>query len=304
VKAPGTVELLGNHSHYHQGLVMSAAINEFLFMLSAPRTDGRIELASRKSKADINVIEIGGTLGEYQNVLHAKDILSMLFIQAGIPIVSKDAEDKYDVAFNFRSVNLEKASAFMALTFYTDFANPSKPLYSWNKSLKSSRDSFIAGETSIYFGYSSELPSIQLKNPNLNFDVAKVPQAVGAVKKSVFANVYGLAVLKSSKNQASSFAQIFTLVSKDSIATLSDLTNLPPVRKDVLVSNPSDLYMKIFYDSALIADTWPDPDQAKTEIIFKDMIGAVISGKSTPNEAVARAEVDIRKLITEINRSK
>lgn len=29
----------------------------------------RIELASKKSKADINVIEIGGTLGEYQNIL-------------------------------------------------------------------------------------------------------------------------------------------------------------------------------------------------------------------------------------------
>jgi galactokinase len=46
VQAPGRLELLGNHTDYNQGLVMALAIDKYIAMASAPRTDGRIELAS------------------------------------------------------------------------------------------------------------------------------------------------------------------------------------------------------------------------------------------------------------------
>lgn len=46
VKAPGRVEVLGNHTDYNDGLVLSAAVDKYLFMAVAPRTDGRIELVS------------------------------------------------------------------------------------------------------------------------------------------------------------------------------------------------------------------------------------------------------------------
>jgi galactokinase len=46
VQAPGRLELLGNHTDYNEGLVMSIAVDKYVFMASAPRTDGRIELIS------------------------------------------------------------------------------------------------------------------------------------------------------------------------------------------------------------------------------------------------------------------
>ncbi len=46
VRAPGRLELLGNHTDYNLGLVMSLAVDKFMFMASTPRPDGRIELAS------------------------------------------------------------------------------------------------------------------------------------------------------------------------------------------------------------------------------------------------------------------
>ena len=46
VKAPGRLEVLGNHTDYNDGLVMSLAVDKYIFMASAPRTDGRIELVS------------------------------------------------------------------------------------------------------------------------------------------------------------------------------------------------------------------------------------------------------------------
>ena len=46
VKAPGRLELLGNHTDYNEGLVMSIAVDRYIFMAASPRNDGQIELAS------------------------------------------------------------------------------------------------------------------------------------------------------------------------------------------------------------------------------------------------------------------
>ena len=46
VRAPGRLELLGNHTDYNLGLVMSLAVDKYIFIASSPRTDGRIELVS------------------------------------------------------------------------------------------------------------------------------------------------------------------------------------------------------------------------------------------------------------------
>lgn len=44
--APGRVEILGNHTDYNEGFVLSAAINHGTFFLCAPRTDGRCRLTA------------------------------------------------------------------------------------------------------------------------------------------------------------------------------------------------------------------------------------------------------------------
>ncbi|MEI7513307.1 MAG: extracellular solute-binding protein [bacterium] len=258
----------------------------------------KVVIKLTKRDSNFNVTQSGTALGEYQNVLHAKDILTTLFLQAGVPIIAKNTAGNYEASLIGNYGNSENP-AEIALTFYTDFANPSKETYSWNKSLKSSLDSFISGDTSTYFGFASELSGISLKNPNLNFDVAKVPQVSGVGKKSVFAKMYGLAVLKSSKNQTSSFNQILTLVSKDGISALSSLSNLPPVRRDVLAISPTDPFMQIFYNSALISDTWLDPSPTATEVVFKNMIESVIVGKTTPATAIGGADNDLGTIISQ-----
>jgi galactokinase len=46
VRAPGRLELIGNHTDYNQGLVMSLAVDKYIDIASAPRLDGKITLAS------------------------------------------------------------------------------------------------------------------------------------------------------------------------------------------------------------------------------------------------------------------
>ena len=46
VKAPGRLELLGNHTDYNDGVVMSVAVDRYIHLAIAPRADGKIELVS------------------------------------------------------------------------------------------------------------------------------------------------------------------------------------------------------------------------------------------------------------------
>lgn len=46
VRAPGRLELLGNHTDYNQGLVLSLAVDKYIFIASSPRSDGYVELAT------------------------------------------------------------------------------------------------------------------------------------------------------------------------------------------------------------------------------------------------------------------
>ena len=46
VRAPGRLELLGNHTDYNGGLVMALAVDKYIYIAASPRKDGQIELAS------------------------------------------------------------------------------------------------------------------------------------------------------------------------------------------------------------------------------------------------------------------
>ena len=46
VRAPGRVELLGNHTDYNQGLVMALAVDRYISLAVAPRPDDTVELIS------------------------------------------------------------------------------------------------------------------------------------------------------------------------------------------------------------------------------------------------------------------
>jgi galactokinase len=46
VHAPGRLELLGNHTDYNEGLVLSLAIDKYIHIAASPRSDGKIELIS------------------------------------------------------------------------------------------------------------------------------------------------------------------------------------------------------------------------------------------------------------------
>ncbi len=235
------------------------------------------------------------SFGEWRNVSNSKEILSNLFLQVGNNIVSKNELGLQSDLLENKGQNT--TPAISAVTFYTQFANPTQKTYSWNRSMPKSQEFFLSGDMAIYFGLASELSSIRSKNPNLNFDLALVPQTKTGQSK-VFARLYGLSILKSSKFIPHSFQAINIMTSGQQITALEEITGLPPVRKDLLSKIPTDSYKSVFYKSAIWSKNFIDTDGQTTNSIFQNMIESITSGRSSIYEAVSGANDSLNDLLS------
>ena len=249
-----------------------------------------------KKDSNFNITQSGTAFGQYLNISHAKDILSNLFVQAGTSLIGQNSQGEYVSALS-GGLKGDSNSSLSALTFYTGFADPTNPSYSWNGSFPKDIENFTGGELSMYFGLASELSGISLKNPNLNFDVSLVPQVRNTSQQSVFGKIYGLAILKNTKNINSAYPQVLKLTGTEAVGIFSKSTGLPPARKDLLSVKSADLYMQVFYDSALRMKVFLDPNPALTGNIFKNMIESVVVGKLKASEAINVADDEVEALI-------
>ncbi len=237
-------------------------------------------------------------LGSFGNVDHAKDIMSLLILQSGNQITARNASgDLVSVLKNEISASSSLVPAVSAIRFYASFANPVVSTYTWNAGLPRAQTAFLSNNLAFYIGYASELASIRAQNPNLNFDVALMPQTSGAVAKMTFGNMSALMVAKASKNQATALYVATELASSAFLEKLSAAILLPPVTRDLLSKRTADPYLSLFNQSALMAHGWLDPNGSATDSIWKNMLGSVLSGTLDPEAAVLRASGELDGII-------
>lgn len=227
-------------------------------------------------------------LGEWDNVAHAKEILTSLIVGLGNKIVIRNATGAPQVVMTDKGTAPIPPSE-SAVRFYTDFADPGKPTYSWNRSQKSSRDAFLAGTLATYFGLGSEAAGLRAANPNLNFDLAAYPSVRGGVV-AVPAEVLALAIPRGSHNPTGALKVAITLTAVAAQTKLHTITGLPSVRRDILASAPQDPYEGILRTAALNAFGFLDPSPAASDAIFKKMIDDVSSGRLSITTAIANAQ--------------
>ncbi len=252
-----------------------------------------------KKDANGNITQALVAFGETRNVTHAKDILALLAIQAGTPIISYDEQGGLVSVFDSSNGGLIPAE--QALSYFTEFSDPNKTSYSWNRSMPNDKTAFAAGKLALYFGSASELSSIRAANPNLNFDVATIPQAVANGNKTAFGAMNGIAILKASLNPSAAFVAATNLTDFTLQSRWIEQTNFPPVRRDMFSTIPGDAYKSVFYQSALIAKAWLDPDRDGTNEAFARMVENVTSGRMRVSEAVRAASLEMNKMISNRN---
>ncbi|MBX4206548.1 extracellular solute-binding protein, partial [Candidatus Parcubacteria bacterium] len=242
--------------------------------------------AAKLTKKDAagNIIQSTIALGETRNIPDFKETFSLLLLQAG-SLITQNAQGALRSAL-LTNPGLPLAPAESALDFYTQFVNPSKPFYSWNRVMPEAQTYFAAGDAAYYVGFASELSAIRKKSPTLNFAVSSVPQSRVAGKSLTYGRVYGLALSRGTKDAPAALAAATTLASQASAAALSQALGLPPARRDLLAAAPPSASESAFYVAALQARGWLDPNPAGSKTAFQEAVEAVTSGRLRVSEAL------------------
>jgi multiple sugar transport system substrate-binding protein len=263
-----------------------------LFVVQPPATwDDVVDLNKKNTQKDsagkLSIETVA--LGTFDNITHAKDLISLLMLQSGSKIIDFSSDLNKYVSVFANSIN-GSYPVVNALRFYISFANSADAdHYSWGASLPKDKDQFVAGNLATYFGYASELAGIRQRNPNLNFDIALMPQRAKSSVKATYGTLHGVAIVKSSKNPSLAVLMAQQMASKDAIdAYLAIDPTFVPARKDMLTNPPADDSRKtLLYNSAIISRSWIDPDKVQTTSVFQKMIQQINAGTITPESTLS-----------------
>ena len=238
--------------------------------------------------------------GSNQSINRGTDILNLLMLQSGTQMVDSNF---VNATFAQTSPINGIQAGLNSLNFYTAFANPSSPDYTWNENLHYSVDNFAEGNVAMMFNYSHQIPILHAKNPFLNLGIAPAPLEEGCGNTMPpscvsYANYWGLSVSKKSRNQAWAWDFVInTTMSEAAAQGYFTATKKPPALKTLINRNLNEPVYGVFIRQALIARSWPQIDNNVVDRSFSDMIQAVITGRSSPVEALSKAQDEITHLM-------
>ncbi|MGC9049044.1 MAG: extracellular solute-binding protein [Patescibacteria group bacterium] len=230
-----------------------------------------------------NLIQSAVALGTSNNIENAVDILSTLMLQNGTQMTS-------DGSATFNLPSRDDPSYFPgeeALRFYTDFADPAKEIYSWNKNMPSALNAFTQNKTAFYIGYASDLAKIRDLNPKLNFDLTKLPQIKGSLKEANIANYWVETVAKKTKYPNEAWIFLMFAAENQNVKTYLDRTKRPTANRALIQSQLENIDLAPFASQVLTAQSWyRGRNWPSAEKALREMIDDVVEGRRTIKEAI------------------
>lgn len=243
----------------------------------------------------------GIALGTNSNINRAVDILYLFMLQQRTPIFSSD-NSRPVFASSVKKDGKTVYPGRTALEFYTSFANPLTPNYNWNLKSDYSIDAFATGKTGYLITYAYRIPTILQKNPNLNFDIAPVPQPNLDDTTVNFSDYWGEVVSKQSStvNQKMAWELLKFLSSKKALDTYYASGNQASSRKDLIETQVNDPVIGVFANANLTAKPFFKLDQKKMDDIFTKMIDNVILNGMEVKDAIDVAERQVEAFVREV----
>ncbi|MFH1749746.1 MAG: extracellular solute-binding protein [bacterium] len=212
-----------------------------------------LDAVEKTTRFDVNgnIVQSGVALGTANNINNAPDILAMLLMQ-----------NRVDVTKNGRVMfasGMDKPNkshpTFEALRFYTDFARPTKQVYSWDEKQEDALDSFLRGKSVFYFGFARDYKKIQSRASQLNLEVIPIPQLNPSYPANV-ANYWVESVVKKSKHHDVAWDFVRFMTTERNIRTYTKNANLPsPVRSHLKLYS-DDPILGSFASQVLFAKNW------------------------------------------------
>ena len=197
------------------------------------------------------IIQSGAALGAGENIDNAYDIISLLMLQNGVEM-ARGSRVSFADALDDRTPN---HPALQAMQFYTDFARPTKDVYSWNESMCKALDEFARGKSVFYFGFAFDAPRLRARGPQIKYAIEPVPQLNSAAPVNAANYWFESVVGKSAhKEEAWDFIRFITL--PENVKKYVAKTGQPSPLRDQLVEQENDTKVSAFALQALTAKNW------------------------------------------------
>ncbi len=281
--------------YYNKDLLGTAGI------ATPPTSWDELEQDSRKiaSQNEEGYFDRSGVaMGTYDNVNRGVDILYLLMLQAGTVPWSPDGRTpKFasSVQRNGKSFN----PGVEGLDFYTSFADPATQNYTWNSESDYSTDAFANGRAAFLYGYSYTRAQIDAKSPNLNYDVAPVPQYDLSQPSVNFASYFAEVVSKQSKNSTVAWDFLKFATSKKALDSYYANDKQPSSRRDLIELQTQDLEIGVFAHANLTAKSFYKIDEIRFDSIMGDAIENVLLRGQSVASSLSKAQSQVTSLIQE-----
>lgn len=242
-----------------------------------------------------NITRSGAAMGLTANIPEAIDIISLLTLQGGVNII--DPATHAVTLTQTRTTNqITTSPTETSLRYYADFSHREKTSYAWNHTFPKPADAFAREDLAMFIGRASVFDSLTKRSPHINIGVSPVPQYSQAPVKIGYGRVTAFAVPLQSSKQTTAWQVALFLAQNTSASSIADELKLAPARRDLLGAGHASPSFSVFYEEALRARTWYDPDPARSVPIFTNMIELVTAGRDA-GAAVAEAQTRLENLL-------
>lgn len=217
------------------------------------------------------LLQSAAAFGASSNVQRAPDILATIMMQQGTRMTTGDKVDFTPIPqIKDQSAN----PAVDALGFYTDFASPIRPGYTWSEDMPDSFEAFAQKRTSFFFGYAYHASLLDLRAPDVRYGVTPIPQITESYKVTA-ANYWVEAVSKKSQNPDYAWDFVQFATSAKNVIPYLEKTGKPTALRELIDTQVKQERVAPFASQVLYARNWyhgRDPmgmEKALAEVITK-----------------------------------
>jgi len=234
----------------------------------------------------------GAAMGTYDNITHAPDIISLLFVQNGAKL---------------ENLSETKQNSKDALDYYVSFATGGGNV--WDNTLETSLSAFSSGTLAMYFGFSWDILTIKAINPNLSFEINPVPSLPG--RSQTIASYWVEGVSAKSKYKKEAFMFMNFLSQKETAIKLFNeesktrLIGEPYARVDLAQTLKDNPMIYPFLENAKIAessffasDTFDNGLNSKMNSYLGNAIRSML-GNTSSDTALETLTKGVNQVLTE-----
>ncbi|MFA5967322.1 MAG: extracellular solute-binding protein [Patescibacteria group bacterium] len=273
----------------------------------APRTwQELVEIVPKLTKKDANgnIIQSALPFGVADGIPRFAEILANLIMQYGGEMTSSDrTKATFDLPVPNSNPPVYPGSE--ALKFYTSFADPQSPLYTYTdaknpdgtRKLPEDVQAFMEHKAAMFIGYSYQVEYIKkFMTTRLNFETAPLPQ-LRLENPIVVANYWGETVSKTSKHPNEAWDFIKYVVTKSSnLNKLFSATHHVPATKESVDTYKGRQYYGPVAEQLQLCASWYRQNSSDIEKIFTEMVNNVLHNRMAAEVAVSAAIRDINDL--------